>query len=200
MPTFWMIIIILVIIAAVVNFFPFIIIAGAIALIILIILSKLNKKMRKEYNIPDKAIKIHYYGGYNKKLNKKIYCWTNSSQILFSDPKTRINIRISRDDILSFTTLGEYSVSQKISGGKVSGGGVSIGGAIIGGIIAGPVGAIIAGRKKIKSEPIRTENIVKDTRSVVLRFNEYNANKKMILDYKLYKKLLILCPSKNQDI
>ncbi len=199
MPMFWTIIIILAILAAIVHYFLFIVLVAVVALIALIIMHKLNDKMKREHNIPKNAIKIRYYGGYKKKLSRKIYYWASLSSIFFNDPKTDSAIKINKYDIISFNTIGKYNVSQKISGGQVSGGGVSLGGAVVGGIIAGPVGAIIGGRKKVKSEPIRTENVVKDTRSVVLYFNAYNSNQKMVLDYALYKELCNICPGKNTD-
>lgn len=200
MPVFWAIIIILVILAAIVRYFPIIISAIMGISIALIVIRKSNEKMRKDHNIPKNAIKVRYYGGYKKKLSRKIYYWASLGSIFFNDPETDSVIKINEYDIISFNTIGKYNVSQKISGGQVSGGGVSFGGAVVGGIIAGPVGAIIGGRKKVKSEPIRTENVVTDTRSVVLYFNEYNSNQKMILDYVLYKKLCTICPGKNADM
>lgn len=175
---------------------------GAIAVMIFIAIMKhiSNKKMRKEHGISEKAIKIKYYGQYSKKLNNKIYYWKENSNMFFNDPKANVNIKVNKNDIISFNTIGNYSESQRISGGKVSGGGVSLGGAIAGGAIAGPVGAIIGGRKKVKSQPIRTETVVTDTRKVVLNFMDNGSNKEqMVLDYCIYKQLCDICPKKNED-
>lgn len=199
MPMFWGIIIVLIILAAIVHFYLLIIAGLIISFIIVIIMKKRETKLKIEHHIPTYASKIRYYGGYDKELSRKLYCWINSYGICLNDLKTDNFIKINRQDIMGFNTLGEYKVTQKISGGEVSGGGVSIAGAIIGNIIAGPVGAIIGGRKKVKSTPVKTENVVTDTRSVVVYFSEYNSSKKLILEYKVYEDLCIRFPSKNND-
>lgn len=158
-----------------------------------------RKKLSEEYGIPKKAVKIYYYGRYSKKLGSKIYYWEDDDKIFFNDIKTNTNIIINKDDVISFNTIGEYKETQKISGGKVKGGGVSLGGAVVGGAIAGPVGAIIGGRKKVKSKPIKTETVVTDTRKVVLCFKENEIREQMLLGYYIYEKLCTICPDKNAD-
>lgn len=175
-------------------------IIGLIAFIAIAVMKHLaTVKMKQEHGIAENAIKINYYGQYSKKLSNKIYYWKESHGICFGDPKTNINIRINKENITSYNTMGDVTRSQKITGGEVKGGGVSLGGAAVGGAIAGPVGAIIGGRKKVKSKPIKTETVTTDTRKVVLNFLEHGENEQMVVHYCVYKDLSELCPEKNGD-
>lgn len=84
-------------------------------------------------------------------------------------------ICIPINKIYYFKLEGNVHYETKISGGD--GGGSDIGGALLGGAIAGSTGAIIGSRKK--TNPIKSENIEHDERSVVLKY--YNDNDNLII-------------------
>ena len=162
-----------------------------IALIILwvILASRKEKKKRERLGVPKGAFKIHYYSGYDKPMSHKLYYWKDANVLNFCDTIEKngpSRITISKENILSFTSTGELSTQTNISGG-----GVSLGGAAVGGVLLGPVGAIIGGRKKVKTKTTTT-----DTRKTIIKFSEDGIEKSIMLNYQIYNDLCLLCMEK----
>jgi hypothetical protein len=154
---------------------------------VIIKIQKKRKKVFSDLGIPPTAIKVKYYKNYTPRSNsEKVYFWNDNASISFCNPKKTMNIKILKEDIISFNMLGEYHESTNVSGG-----GVSIGGAIAGAAVAGPVGAIIGGGKKVK-----TETIIDDSRKTVIRYNENNINNGIIVDKSVFNILCFMCPEK----
>lgn len=147
-----------------------------------------NKK-RERLNVPKQAYTIMYFDGYDKPLNSSLYYWRESDTLNLCENKKKGDaerITIHKDNVLSFTTSGELTVTSDVKGG-----GVSLGGAVVGGALLGPVGAIVGGRKKVKTQ---TKTV--DTRKTYLKFLENNIEKTIVLNYAVYNDLCILCMDK----
>lgn len=158
---------------------------------------KKEKAKRLEFNIPKGSKKIMYFKGYTENLSSKLYFWNDNNSITLCDPKgDGKHIKISKDNIQNFTMIGEYHEDTVVTGGKTKGGGVSIVGAVAGGAVAGPLGAAVAGRKKVKSKPIKTTTTVTDTRKTIIKFIENREEKGMVLDKQVYDALCFICPEK----
>ncbi|GAA0076214.1 hypothetical protein UT300005_05920 [Clostridium sp. CTA-5] len=90
-------------------------------------------------------------------------------------------------NIKFFTRDGEYRVDNIVEGGSIN-----LPGAIIGGVIAGEAGAVLAGRKKIKTSQKEV-----DKRQTYLYYIEDNQDKRIIFDSDTYNILLKLIPNKD---
>ncbi|MBC3889463.1 hypothetical protein GH810_14200 [Acetobacterium paludosum] len=162
-----------------------------IVIVGLIVLSSvMESNRRKKFNIPGKGKKIRYYEGYNKPLQRKIYYWSDGKNICFCNSKSQtgdpLRITIPKSDIIGFAQIGDLTTSTSVKGG-----GTSLSGAAGGALLFGPVGAIVGGRKKVKST-----TTTKDTRQVVLNFKEDGVEKAMLLDNLIYKDLTLSCAGK----
>lgn len=156
------------------------------------------REYKEQWNIPETAKKVSYLGGYGDKLKSKLYVnYDGAKQKLElweastgknTSPKHMV---AEKDDIIAFSQLGEFTSTQHT---QVKGGGASIGGAIVGNAIAGPVGAVIGGRKKVKT---KTTTSTSDTRRTLLKFRENGIEKSVLLDYSAYGLLSIWIPEKN---
>lgn len=157
---------------------------------------KERKKQEPKILIPRGLSKIRYYGGYNKKLSDWLFFEKSSESICFYDKRENLKILVKKSNVLNFSMNGEYHESTQVTGGEVKGGGVSVGGALVGAAVAGPAGAIIGGRKKVKSTPVQTTTTVTDTRKVILKFKESEQEQGMILDKDIWETLCFMCPEK----
>lgn len=101
-------------------------------------------------------------------------------------------VKISLDNIKSFTRKGDIRTETRVTGG--GGGGSSLKGALVGGVIAGGAGAIIGSRQK--TEAIKTENVVIDERETIMEI-DYNGERKFLFfDSKAYDVLIKMIPEK----
>lgn len=105
-------------------------------------------------------------------------------------------IEIPIKDILSFNRIGDVNSYTKISGG--GGGGSSIGKAVVGGVIAGGAGAIIASRKK--NEEIKSEHIIEDLRTTILKIKDNNLVYYLKFASNDYDTFLRLVPNKEVSL
>lgn len=156
--------------------------------------SKKEKNRKIKWGIPINSPKIQYYSGYDAPLSGALYFSHDDNKQLITFWEALPNekkglpkkIEISKNDILSFTEIGDIRTYQKTSGG-----GVSVGGAIVGAALMGGPGAILGGRKKTK-----TETKVDDQRKTVLVFTESGVQKTICLDHWLYEVLCKFCIEK----
>lgn len=114
--------------------------------------------------------------------------WTKTEYRLVTD--TRFMRKINFSNLVGFGYFGEIEEYTEISGG-----GVSVGGAIIGGVIAGPVGAILNGRKQIK-----TEQKTKDNRKLYLIIQEDGRTYNLLFENHYYETFLKLIPDKELNV
>ncbi|MCR3758922.1 hypothetical protein KYB31_07950 [Clostridium felsineum] len=155
-----------------------------------------KEEKREKIMIPRGLKLINYYGGYNRKLSGKLFFENRSNGICLYDRINNLKVLILKRNILNFSMNGEYHRDAVVSGGEIQGGGSSIGGAIVGEFLDGPSGAIIGSRKKVTSNPIKTEINVTDTRKIILKFKENEQERGMILDKSIWDDLCFLCPEK----
>ena len=162
-----------------------------IVLLIIIILAIVlsvqgEKKKRERLQVPKSARKITYFTGYDKKMSNKLYYWKNGNHLNFCDTKEKngpVKITIPKENILAFTSTGEITTQTNVKGG-----GPSLGGAVVGAAVAGPVGAIVGGKKKVKTQTTTT-----DTRRTFIKFAENGTEKSMQFDYSIYDDLCLMC-------
>lgn len=130
-------------------------------------------------------------GGYTRPFGKTLWEWTENGTLKILETKPSIKgtqpylLSIPKENVIAFMMTGDRTVQSKVSGG-----GVSLGGAVVGAAIAGPVGAIIGGRKKVK-----TETQTFDTRRLMLKFRE-NGEITIQLGPQPYNDLCMLCMEK----
>lgn len=161
----------------------------ALAILWIVLVRRKEKNKRERLGVPKGAYKIHYYNGYDKQMSHKLYYWKDNNSLNFCDTVEKngpIHITIPKECVLSFTSTGELSTQTNVSGG-----GVSLGGAAVGGVLLGPVGAIIGGRKKVKTKTSTT-----DSRRTIIRFTENGMDKSIMLTYPIYNDLCLLCMEK----
>lgn len=108
-------------------------------------------------------------------------------------------IIININEVKFYKVDGEILTRTEMSGGKVIGGGTSIGGAVVGGLLAGDVGAIIGSRKKIVSEPIRTNTINDDKRVVNVYIETDDMVKVFQYEYPFFEVFQKYMPEKSFD-
>ena len=125
-------------------------------------------------------------------LNNLVLFWTTPDALHFCDSRPRAKggnltkITIPKDDIIAFTMTGDMTTQTTVKGG-----GASIGGGLVGAAIAGVPGALIGGRKKVKTQTTTT-----DTRRTFLKFREDGAEKTMQFSDELYNELCLFCLEK----
>lgn len=100
-------------------------------------------------------------------------------------------------NINHYEIIGEYHKDMKITGGNISGGDYNIKKSAIGYAVGGSVGAIIAGKNKLISEPIKTSYDVTDTRETVLYYVVSNRDNKIIMPMEAYDSLKVIIPEKD---
>lgn len=138
--------------------------------------------------IPKKTGIVAYFKGYDKTLSMYLLYWVQNNvlNLCEANRKSPVTISIPKENIITIVKSGEV-----VSYSSVKGGGVSVGGAIVGAAIAGPVGAVLGGRKKVKSTTVTT-----DSRRVILQFKENNVEKSLLLGYSIYDELCLFCADK----
>lgn len=104
-------------------------------------------------------------------------------------PQDLAPYKIPVSNILYFKVIGDI-YSQTI----ITGGGSSLGGAITGGVIAGAPGAIIGGRKEIKTENKRIDN-----RQIILVYKENENTDTLTFSYGSLEMFHKLIPQKDID-
>lgn len=171
---------------------------GIILAIILLIVFFANQSAKKnrayllEQGVPADHKAVMYYQGYNVSLNNPILFWItpDALHLCESCPRKKggdlTKISIPKENIIAFTKTGELTAQTNVSGG-----GASIGGALVGAAVAGPVGAIIGGRKKVK-----THTTTMDNRRTILKFTEGGIEKSIQLGYEIFDSLCLFCIEK----
>lgn len=169
---------------------------GIVLTIILLIVffSTRNGQKKRAYlleqGVPaDHKAAMCYEGGAPSNL---VLFWTtpDALHLCASRPQVKggdlTKITIPKDDIVAFTMTGDVTTQTNVKGG-----GASIGGALVGAAVAGPVGALIGGHKKVKTQTTTT-----DTRRTFLKFRESGAEKTMQFSDELYNELCLFCLEK----
>lgn len=144
--------------------------------------SKKIKKFMETYNIPQGATLVNYFGGCFGNRQCLVFLRVNATEIHLCEYNLKSKpffACISKDNLIAFTQIGEYS-----SNSIVSGGGVSLGGAAVGAVLFGPVGAVVGGRKKVKTQVQAT-----DTRKTVIKYRADGSEKSFVLSGSAYDML-----------
>lgn len=156
-----------------------------------------NKALEKRHKcgIPDNANFATYFGTTNTPIYKYgavLLYWVDPSTIHFCDLNPHgmksepIMFSIPKKDIIAFTMTGDIASQTNVKGG-----GASVGGALVGAAVAGPVGAVIGGRKKVRSETTTL-----DTRRTFLKFYKDKVETTMQFSDELYNDLCMFCLEK----
>ncbi|MBK5243703.1 MAG: hypothetical protein JJE18_01530 [Eubacteriaceae bacterium] len=156
-------------------------------------MAKKKKEKLKSLNIPVSHKIMQYFRGYDKTISSVVYYWESNGVLNFLDAKpvgVPTHIKIPKEQIINFMMIGDMTSNTSVS---VKGGGVSLGGAAVGGVLLGPVGAIIGGRKKVKST---SKTVKTDNRQVVLNFKENGSDKSILIDKSIYPELCMICGGK----
>jgi hypothetical protein len=172
--------------------------AGIILTIIMLIVFFVGRSTRKNRDyllaqgVPADHKATAYYQGYDAPLNGPLLFWTTPDALHLCESRPQkksgnLNkITILKNNIITFTEIGNVETQTNISGG-----GPSIGGALVGGAVAGAAGAVIGGRKKVKTQTTTTDN-----RRTVLKFTEGGTEKAIQLGYEIYDPLCLFCLEK----
>ncbi|KUO75744.1 MAG: hypothetical protein APF81_17865 [Desulfosporosinus sp. BRH_c37] len=163
-------------------------------------LFEISEANKVKYELPKSNLEykvITYLRGHPEFKDKLSFMvWIKDSNLNLVDYNLGFackgGVKISVDNIKSFTRKGDIRTETRVTGG--GGGGSSIKGAVIGEVIAGPAGAIIGSRKK--NEAIKTENIVIDERQTIMEIDHNGERKFLFFDSKAYEVFLQMIPEK----
>ncbi|KKQ06075.1 MAG: hypothetical protein US15_C0020G0009 [Candidatus Moranbacteria bacterium GW2011_GWF1_36_4] len=163
-------------------------------------ISEISEANKIKYELPKNTRdykEVSYLRGHPEFSSQmRFFVWIKDNNLHLVDSnlgsKCKGGVKISLDNIKSFTRKGDIRTETRVTGG--GGGGSSIKGAVIGEVIAGPAGAIIGSRKK--NEAIKTENVVIDERQTIMEI-DYNGERKFLFfDSKAYDAFLHMIPDK----
>jgi hypothetical protein len=138
------------------------------------------EKFMETYKIPKGTMLINYLGGCFGTQQCLAFFRVDGKGINLCEYNLKksnpFNEHITKDSLIAFSQTGDYSTNSIVSGG-----GVSLGGAAVGAALLGPVGAVIGGRKKVKTQ-IRTT----DTRKTIIKYKSNDEEKSIILSSSAY--------------
>jgi hypothetical protein len=178
----WFAIIVLAIFFLIIGFFVYMIKSS-------ISKSSKKRKAKKQLDMPKSTLPLSHMGGDSfQNWGDTIYYRRENNYLNFWDLKSQDRLTFTADKITSFYLIGDISHNMAIKGG-----GASIGGAVVGGALFGVPGALIGGRKKVKS---RTQTI--NAQTLIIKFSDSGQEKglKIFQPACIYEDLCYLCPDK----